>query len=236
MGHQKDQVSEAFFRTCRTISQGDLAQFVFSGERTVARKLWDPQSPHWNFCREVALQQLDQESTRKLVIEPLTSLQVVIEERITFQNLIWRLTSGHPQIAQYLGDKLVRNINQRLPESRSSLAISDLEEIANTYDFKEHYLTTYWGQATNLEKLISLFVLQGISVLPDIALRLREKNGVTQTSDPEQAAIDALRMLELYGVIQQDGNTFSIRIEWFGEALTAYGNIEDQIARYWERI
>lgn len=236
MRHQKDQVPEAFFRTCRTISQGDLAQFVFSGERTIARKLWDPQSPHWNFCRAVALQQLDRESTGKLIIEPLTSLQVVIEDHTTFQKLIWRFTSGHPQIAQYLGDRLVRNINKRSPESRGSIAVSDLEEIANTYDFKEHYLTTYWGQATVLEKLISLLVFQGIGTLPDIILRLREKNSFTETSDPEQAAIDTLRMLEFYGIIRQDDNSFRIRLEWFGEALAAFGNIEDQIARCWGKI
>ena len=98
-------VNEAFFRTCRTISQEGKAQFVFSGERIIAQKLWDPHSPHWNFCRPLQLQQLNSEASEKLLLDPLKSLQIEVDNLASFRKAAWHYTSGHPQIIQFLGDR-----------------------------------------------------------------------------------------------------------------------------------
>lgn len=230
--HQQDQVPEAFFRTCRTLSQEGKAQFVFSGERTIARKLWDPHSPHWNFCRSLSLQQLDREATNNLIIQPLELLQIQISEIVSFRDIVWRLTSGHPQIAQYLGDKLVERLNEREPEDRSNLRNEDIQEIAETYEFKEHYVTTYWGQATNLEKLISLLITKGIGTPSEII----DKFQVAGLPDPERSVIDALKVLDLYGILRQKGNKYELRAEWFANALSAYGELTQLIERYWEKV
>src|SRR5207253_333476 len=59
-------VPEAFVRACRTLSQQGVAQFVFSGERVISQKLWDAQSPHWNFCRPLMLRQLERDAAEEL--------------------------------------------------------------------------------------------------------------------------------------------------------------------------
>ncbi len=44
-GHSENSVPEAFFRACRSISQAGSAQFVFSGERTIANQSRTPNHP-----------------------------------------------------------------------------------------------------------------------------------------------------------------------------------------------
>jgi hypothetical protein len=231
MRHQKDQVPEAFFRACRTISQSGEAQFVFSGERTIATKLWDPHSPHWNFCRPIPLQQLDKEATEKLLIQPLQSLQVEISDIMGFGEMIWKVTSGHPQIVQFLGDQLVQQLNQRPPTERAYLSVKDIQDVTKSFEFKDHYITTYWGQATPLEKLISLLVVLGINSPSEIIRELQEKKvSITETN-----VIEALRMLDLYGVVTQERDIYILRASWLEDALKAYGELDITVEGYWRQ-
>ena len=227
-----EQVPEAFFRACRTISQNGEAQFVFSGERIIAKKLWDPHSPHWNFCRPLSLQQLDMDSTEKLLLQPLSALQIEINDIELFRNIIWAVTNGHPQIAQYLGDKLVQLLNLRIPSERSLLTVKDLSEIINSFDYKDHYLTTYWGQATSIERLISLLIVKGINTPSGIINELNSNEIHAIESD----VIEALRMLELYGIVQQENKSYALRASWFEDALTAYGGLDTTISLYWGNL
>ena len=123
-------VPEAFFRACRTLSQEGLAQFIFTGERTIAMKLWDAHSPHWNFCRPLPLQQLTRTAAADLLTRPLESLGIEIVDRNEFEVALWRYTSGHPQLVQYLGDRLVRLLNERRPDRRTIVDPPDLRRTA----------------------------------------------------------------------------------------------------------
>lgn len=212
---QEDSVPEAFFRTCRSISQEGLAQFIFSGERTISRKIWDPQSPHWNFCQPIQLRQLSRNATDRLISEPLAALGVALLEPEDFLERVWQLTSGHPQIVQYLGDSVVRRLNDRPGDKRDSVGRAVLDEIASTYEYREHYLETYWGQSTDLERQISRMVAKGVTETQDLIARLegaRIDAGVAQS---------ALRMLELYGILTHRGGELELRAKWFADALAA---------------
>ena len=230
--HPEDKVPEAFFRACRTLSQEGVAQFVFSGERTIAAKLWDPHSPHWNFCRALSLQQLDHESAEKLILQPLQALQVNVREREAFANRVWRYTSGHPQIAQYIGDKLVRRLNERNPTERSYLTPDDLDAVANSFEFKDHYIETYWGQATITERLITTLIIVGKNT-PSAIIGEFESRAI---SDSMTTVVSCLRMLELYGLLYQKDERLELRAEWFAEALLAYGPIKNRLEQLWSAV
>jgi hypothetical protein len=230
--HAKEQVSEAFFKACRTISQGRDAQFVFSGERTISEKLWDPHSPHWNFCKPLQLRQLTKSATQDLIMQPLQSLQINIEKPKEFSEKVWTLTSGHPQLVQLLGDKLVNTLNQRAATDRTITSAVDLDQISETPDFQEQYLATYWGQATDLEKLISLLIVMGINQ----PARLLEEFRSNKVYIDEGQIISALQILELYGIIDAEGNKYKLRAAWFSSALDGYGDINATIERHWRRI
>ena len=169
--HEEDAVPEAFFRACRSLSQEGAVQFVFSGERTIAQRIWDPQSPHWNFSRPLALAQLTQDATASLLIQPLKAIGIRIADEVRFKSEAWRLTSGHPQIAQYLGDRLVRRLDVRSDRKELLLSAEDIVSVADTYEYAEHYLNTYWGQANPLEREISLIVAKAPTSPADLYAR-----------------------------------------------------------------
>lgn len=229
-GNQRDEdsVPEAFFRTCRAISQEGRAQFVFSGERTIANKIWDPESPHWNFCRSIELRQIQREPTEELFFAPLRAMNVNFERTTEIGSALWHRTSGHPQIAQRIGDDIVRLLDRR--DEREVLLVSpaDLDSITNNYDFAEHYLTTYWGQASANEKVVSLLIAEGDCTASLIAKRLSEIG-----SKPFELG-SALRILKLYGVIGGEGDKFSLRASWFPEALEHFGGSQAVLNRLLE--
>jgi DpnII restriction endonuclease len=226
--HGDRAVPEAFFRACRSLSQEAHAQFVFSGERVIASRLWDAQSPHWNFARAIELRQLDSSAARKLIFSPLEALQIDIGEEETFFQLAWSRTNGHPQLLQTLGDKLVRSLNDRLPALRSSVSPDDLKAVADTYAYAEHYLETYWGQATILERLITLLIARKTNSLEAIRDFLA-KNNISKTDVEVRSA---LRMLAAYGMTDPTDIGYVLRLDWFPSAIAFYGSLDLLIDQY----
>lgn len=224
--HTDNEVPEAFFRACRTISQESLAQFVFTGERTISNKLWDPQSPHWNFCQPLMLRQLDEAAARQLILSPLKGLQIVVQNENDFFNMAWKRTSGHPQLLQSLGDRLMRLLNERQPNARGNVGPAELSLVADNYSYAEHFLETYWGQATKVEKLLSLLVASGFETTSTIQQYLGEY-GLPISSDEIKPA---LRMLNLYGFLQTTNIGYSVKLGWFSDAIAFYGGLESVIS------
>lgn len=218
----EDEVPEPFFRALRTVSQAGAAQFVFSGERLIARKLWDPHSPHWNFCQPLHLRQLTAKASEDLLVRPLRSLQIEIEDEESFLSEAWRLTSGHPQLGQALGEHLVRRLNDRPIDRRRLLGPEDVVHIGRSYEFRQQYLETYWGQATDLERLMSVWLAMGIRKISS----LREALVQEGVYDSEAPLAEGLRMLQLYGIIDTIDHEVEFRAEWFPEALRSYSTLE----------
>ena len=214
-----DSVPEGFFRACRSLSQEGAAHFIFSGERRIAKRLWDPQSPHWNFCREIQLAQLDRTDAMSLLVDPLRAMNIQILNESSFEDEAWARTSGHPQIVQYLGDRLIRSLEDRTDRRSLTLSVEDILHTTETFDFAEHYLTTYWGQATQYERAVSKAVASGATTSAEILEHL------ASSGDPDAAdTLGALRMLRLYGVVQEQDGQLSMRAAWFANALTHYND------------
>lgn len=225
--HSNDEVPEAFFRACRSISQQGLAQFVFSGERTIANRLWDASSPHWNFCRPLMLQQLRLSAANSLIAEPLEALGIRIDHRDEFLDACWSSTDGHPELLQFLGDKIVAAVNER--DRKDVFAHpDDVTRITGQFEFAEQYLETYWGQATAEERVLSILLMDGPQSLDEIRRRFDVLTPGGQVHDVQ----GAFRMLELYGIAQPSTVGYELRTHWFTSALTAYGGADVAIKRY----
>ncbi len=225
--HTEDEVPEAFFRACRSISQQGLAQFVFSGERTIANTLWDATSPHWNFCRPLMLRQLTRAASESLIAEPLENLGIRIDERDTFLESSWNCTDGHPELLQFIGDKIVSRVNNRARENVHT-SPDDIDAISNQFEYAEQYLETYWGQASPLERVISIALIEGSQSIDKLLNTIRKMGATLDASDVH----GALRMLELYGIAKQSEVGYELRAEWFTSALTFYGGPQATIERF----
>ncbi len=205
-------VTEAFFRSLRAQSQAGKAQFVFSGERTIAEVLWSPESPHWNFCQRLSLRQLNREDAADLLFRVLASLAVRFEDQDAAEAVLWSATSGHPRLVQLLGDQLVQRLNKRPGDERDILAPADLRAVVDTFDFKSEYVETYWGQATVFEKHLTRLVAEGDTSLDALQDRM------VQMNEPL-----ALKILELYGIIDVVSDEVQLRARFLPEALMAAG-------------
>jgi hypothetical protein len=225
--HTENEVPEAFFRACRSISQQGLAQFVFSGERIIANRLWDATSPHWNFCRPLMLQQLGHFASNALIAEPLEALGVRLEMREEFLMACWESTDGHPELLQFLGDKIVGAVNRR-ERTDVYASLDDVASVTEQFEYAEQYLETYWGQAIALERIISILLIERGRSIDELVEGLRVLG-----ADVHGAEIQgALRMLELYGIAQQSNIGYELRAKWFTTALSFYGGAELAINRY----
>jgi hypothetical protein len=205
-------VREAFFRSLRAQSQSGTAQFVFSGERTIAEVLWSPSSPHWNFCQPLNLRQLERSDAAGLLFGVLASLSVQFENRAEAETELWAATSGHPRLVQLLGDELVNLLNERPGDERDRLDGEDLRSVIHTFEFKSQYVETYWGQATPFERHLTRLVASGESSLEGLQELAAEEN------EPH-----ALKVLELYGIIDVVAKEVKLRARFLPEALTAAG-------------
>jgi hypothetical protein len=224
-----NQVPEAFFRACRTISQEGVAQFVFSGERNIATRLWDAHSPHWNFCQPLMLRQLEYLPSQELLLKPFSGLRIAISDAELFTRLAWQRTNGHPQILQFLGEKLIRLLNTKLPDQRTHLSSADVDEVTQNFNFAEHYLETYWGQSRNIERLLSLIIAQGCHTLEECIGELRR---LGQKIPKEDQLRGHLKMLELYGILDTNEPGYKLRLDWFREGLCFYGPMDELLTRY----
>lgn len=213
---------EAFFRACRALSQEKAAQFVFSGERTISERLWDPASPHWNFCRPLLVKQLTRSDSEELLSGPLEALGVTFEDHEECMDLQWEFTQGHPQIVQFVGDRLVGLLNDRPSADRSTLNPDSLHQIVDDDEFRQHYLTTYWGQATSFEKLLSGLIALGSTSVTALRSSL-DGHGVDVSGETIAAGI---RMLDLYGIVDGMHDEINFRATFMPDALALLGGAE----------
>ncbi|MEE6296868.1 ATP-binding protein [Georgenia wangjunii] len=221
---------EPLFRSLRSLSQEGRAQFVFSGERLIAGVLWDPSSPHWNFCRAIPLRQLARPDAEALLTQPLAALGVRFEQPKKVLDLAWQATSGHPQIVQQLGESLVMLLNERPAESRGVLSVGDVESVVTDSTFIRHYVATYWGQATPTERLVTGLIAAGDGSVEQLARSLTDSHVAHSLEDLEAA----LRMLDLYGIVDVSGQNISWRATAFPAAMRAMGGaglIVEDLAR-----
>lgn len=216
---QHGGMSEPLFRALRGLSQEGSAQFVFSGERLIASVIWDPTSPHWNFCRAIPVRQLARDDADALLTSPLESLGVELADPLTALDLAWNGTSGHPQIVQQLGEGLVMALNSRTPEQRAVLTPGDVAAVIQSPGFLRHYVLTYWGQSTPFEKLTTTLLVDGADTVDKLAARLSDAQVVCDLEGIQAA----LRMLELYGIIDLNEPTMTWRAAYFPDALEVLG-------------
>jgi len=76
------------------------------------------------------------------------------------------LSSCHPNIVQYICQRLIIQINRR---GSRRITMADLEAVRTSSQFSEYFTEVTWGNASALEKLISLLLIdQGPVTLSDI--------------------------------------------------------------------
>jgi hypothetical protein len=213
--------------TWRALAQADVCRFVFCGSTELVRRLDDPDSAFFNFSQPLPLGYLSTETARLVLIQPLETLGIVLEDEEALLAEVQALTSGHPNLIQYLGRGLVEAANRR---GERRILPDDLVTLRSSTDFSEYYLKTVWGQAGPLERLITLLAADSLSPggfhLKDLEATLAA-HGVWVD---EEAVDTALKLLRAYAVLEKQDRTYTFGPCAFSEILHRTQEVERLIA------
>jgi hypothetical protein len=201
--------SSRLFRTFRTLSHEDACRFVFSGSRTLRHYLRNPRSPLFNFCQDLPLRPLEERSVAEIVSNPMRQLGIeVLDEGFLIGHII-QVSSCHPNIVQWLCDRLIKTIS-----AQRRVTTDDLRAVSADHEFLREYVATAWGDATVLEKLISVLMERSDFTLSDVCEALAA-HGVT---DKERIQ-ESLDILQLYSLLDYDRQVYRFRLTHFPRIL-----------------
>lgn len=196
----------------RKLAQDEVCHFVFVGTATLAGRLRDPKSVFFNFPQSVYLKYLPTEIARQVIIQPLDALGLMLEPKDELVERIVDLSSGHPNLLQTLGRRLVDRISD---QKKRIITIETFQTIANTNDFTNFYLDLIWGVVQPLEKLITLIAPDNCFELQDIESNLRTYDIPFEPEDVDSA----LEVLEVYAILKRENRLFSFNPTHFQEIL-----------------
>jgi hypothetical protein len=198
------QPSTRLFKTFRTLSHEEACRFVFSGARTLYHHLRSPKSPFFNFCQHLTLSTLEKRSVAEIAVKPMHQLGIDLPDEEGLISRLIDVTSCHPNLTQWICDKLLKVAISR------RVAIGDLENVCKDPGFYDHYVGTAWGDSTPLERLISILVEGPVFRIDEIVSELC-RFGITD----QERIWDALQMLQLGSLLQQEGTDFRFRMAGF---------------------
>jgi hypothetical protein len=207
------------FRTFRALSQEGICRFVFSGGRTLYRHLRNAQSPFFNFCEDVILKPLEQSSIAEIVTKPMHQLGIELPEEEVLIARIIHLSSSHPNIAQWLCDRLIKTSTSR------RITLDNLEKISADPGFSRHYVETAWGDATPFEKLISLLADEPAFELNQLCEKFA-RHGLT---DKKNMIREGLEMLQLCSLLGRRGKQYYFALSRFPEMVREIEDVASQV-------
>ncbi len=211
---------ERLLKGFRAGAQAGCCRFVFCGGRVLDACLHNPDSALFNFCHIIQLAYLSARDTGRIVLEPMQAMGIGFEDGGKLMQRIMDLSACHPNLVQYICQQLIERLNVR---DDRLITLADLEAIANSSEFSEYFVEVMWGNATALERLITLVMLDRPAVTPSqIEAALREHGVEVSPSDLAQA----LDGLVLYSILNKVGQEYSFAAPGFPSLLTVTQDVE----------
>lgn len=210
-------VDMRLFRVLRALSDEGLCRFVLCGERVLASALQDTSLPLGTSFRSLKLGYLTQDDATRLVREPLAGLGIAVQDPEQTVAEIVALSGRHPNILQTICQMLVERVADR--EERIILA-QDLEAVSQSAAFRDMFFEVSWGNATTLERLVSVLMAQKEVFSPNQVRLALEKLGIRL---PEEELALALQGLVLTSLIVPRGMDYAFTSDAFSRVLREAG-------------
>jgi len=220
---------ESLVATWRRLAQSGMCRFIFCGSTGLARRLDDPDSAFFNFSQPLPLGYLERETAHMVLAQPLETLGILLDESNLLLDEVYELTSGHPNLVQYVGQGLVDAANRR---KERRILRSDLANLRESSIFTDYYFKTVWGVCSPLEKLVTLVAPGEQFLLPALEASLHT-HGIQVSDD---ALDDALTMLHIYALLQKQERTYTFVPRAFLHILHRTQEVERLIAREKRRL
>lgn len=203
----------------RALAFEEQARFVLSGSRTLNRLGHDPKSPLFNFCEWMIVGMLDARIVTEILTKPLEQLGFRLTDPSAIVTRMMRATGGHPNLVQWLCDRLVRTTGGQ------RITLATLEQAADNPAYHEHLIETMWGDASPVERLASLVMSTTTFSRIDYETAM-QAHGV---HDPAVAG-EALATLRLFSVVEGYGSHYRFINEEFPSVVRSTLDVEREIA------
>jgi len=200
------------FSTCRALAQEGLCRFLLCGERVLYRQLHNPSSPLFNWCNTLRLSYLLPQDARRIITEPMETMGISFEDE-HIPNEILEISTCHPNLVQAICQMLITSINDR---GDRYIRLADLERVRESAQFREFYLEVTWGDATALERLITVLMSERERFSPSEVEEALEREGI---SLPTSHIRQALEGLELFSILKREGNTWRFAARAFPQFM-----------------
>ena len=201
----------------RSLSDEGLCRFVLCGERVLDTVARDAALPLQAFCSTQRLGYLAQEDAQKLVREPLADLGIALQDPDRLSAEIVSLSGRHPNILQAICQLLVERVASR-PER--IILKDDLEAVGQSAAFHDLFFEVSWGNATTLERLISVLMAQKEQFGIDQVRLALEAQGIRIA---ERELGSALEGLVLTSLITPHGAGYAFTSDAFPRVLRETG-------------
>jgi hypothetical protein len=229
---QKQRQQEKLFRMFRSLAQEGRCQFIFSGERLVLEQLSNSKSPFFNFTSPIKLGLLDNDTTSKVVLDPMGLIGTTIKGEKEIVKSIFEHSNGHPSLVQYICLQSLEEMNKR------KTRIFDLETVQNIIEgqtYRDRYIETYWSQSTPLEKAVSIIISESQPVsVNQIHSKLKD-NGFKVSIEELRKGI---RYLTLCQLLASTKDEYRINLVKFKEmfSIFSYSTWMEDLSQEWRQI
>lgn len=221
---------EPLFRIFRALSQELPIRFVFCGEKILNNALHNPHLAFFNFCNRMVLSYLTREEARRVVVDPMQEMGITLEEDGDLANRIIDYAACHPNMVQYLCQKLIERINQR---RERLIRQSDVEVIGESTEFAEYFAEVLWGSTTPLERLITLLMLEyPIVTLDEMTQVLHTSNLIV----PSERLDEAFEGLTLYSILRREGPKYTFAAPALANVLRRGQDAHSTLATYLQEL
>ena len=214
--------NENLFETFRSLSHNEKCRFIFSGERVLNKQTHDSHSPLFNFCINISLSYLDVKSAERLITEPMTTMDVEIEDQQNVVEEIIDISACHPRIIQYICNGMISLIST---EQTRCITIEHFHRITNTSEFKRELIETIRGRCEPLEQIITLLMIDNDSDFTESEIRIAlNKAGIII---PDENLLDAINNLQINSVFQpSEGRKLTFKAKTFPAIVKEEMNLE----------
>lgn len=220
----------------RELSETGRCRFVFAGHRVLQRCMSDVRSPFFNFAEPLPLGFFNQEHARRLLSEPLTRIGFHLEEEEKTLDLAWRVSAGHPNIIQVIGNFLM----SKLSRGKMNIPFAYLEQVLATREFRRTYEDIMWGGAIASYEY-------GVSPLERIIVLLGDPDGFTREKIEQSLSLHnihvntrdvryALDFLIDFDLLEQHERTYICKVKYFRSMMCEYEGMDYLLDLYRKEV
>jgi hypothetical protein len=177
-------------------------RFIISGYRTVFEQSQNLESPIYKMMETIRIHDLDNDSARALITQPIADLGIMLVEKEKIIDEILRQTSRQPNLIQFICKKLLEIEGKR---NSNEITLDDVLAVEKSSEYRHHISDAFIINANPIEKLIVFCMLDYAEFTSEDIKEELEKKGISlSASELERICI----ILEMTNVFRKEGKNY----------------------------